>query len=98
MFSNWVSTYEADNEKVMENKGEFKREQVPEWFRNRYHTYHRTKYDTDFSKAIGIHGDNPNDKFNKTQVPGKLYRDNLDVEIGTTKNFDSIPGYAGKTS
>ncbi len=97
MFSNWVSTYNADNNKVSENKTEFQREQMSDWFRSKYHTYHRAKYDTDFSKTIGIHGDNPNDKFTKTQVEGKLYRDNLDVEIGTTKNFEAIPGYSGKS-
>ena len=95
MFSNWNSTYNIDNQNVIENKKDFKKNEIPEWFKNRYHNYHRSTYNTDFSKTMGIHGDNPNEKLKLTQYDGRLYRDNIDVELGTTKASNIIPGYLG---
>ena len=95
MFSNWKSTYNSDNDKVIENKTEFKKPDIPEWFKHKYHNYHRAYYNPEHYKTMGIHGDNPWDKFSHTQVPGKLFRDNIDVELGTTRATNHIPGYSG---
>jgi hypothetical protein len=79
----------------MHNKIQFQKTEIPDWFKHKYHNYHRAFYNTDHHKTLGVHGDKPNDKFTLSQVPGKLWRDNLDVEAGTTRATNNIPGYSG---
>jgi hypothetical protein len=80
----------------LENKTGYVKPEIPDWFKHKYHNYHRALYTTEYHKTLGIHGDKPNQKFGLTQVPGKLFRDNLDVEAGTTRASNNIPGYSGK--
>jgi hypothetical protein len=96
MFNNWETTYNADNKKMEENKGTYEKTEIPEWFKNKYHNYHRANYGGENIKSIGVYGDKPTDKFlDKTQVSGKLYNDNYDIALGTTKTTNHIPGYTG---
>lgn len=68
-------------------------------FKPKYHKYHKASYITENSKSIGLHGDNPRDKFNdNTQVFNNTilnYNDNFSIGQGTTKTTNHIPGYAG---
>lgn len=101
MFSNWQTNYDAENEKTMKIKAEkkFEKSEVPYWFKNNYHNYHVGSYKTDHTQSMGIHGDNPKEKFNQTmrntQVKGKLFSDNYDIALGTSKASNFVPGYGG---
>jgi hypothetical protein len=72
---------------------------VFEHFKPKYHQYHRTFYNSENVMSIGVHGDNPYDKFfNQTQTfnENKLeYSDNHQLALGTTKATKHIPGYQG---
>ncbi len=100
MFSHWQTNYDGDNEKVTNHKKENKFEipTMTNHFKKRYHNYHHTFYDTDMAKGIGLHGDNPRDKFQPNytkQVKGKLHSDNYDIGKGSSKATNYIPGYSG---
>lgn len=100
MFSNWTSTYDATNNSMFNTLNEkgFHKDSKQSWFENTYHSYHRGSYETEHMKKIGVHGDNPIDKFNltnNTELKDKLYSDSHDLNIGTTKTSKFIPGYSG---
>jgi hypothetical protein len=100
MFSNWTTTYDASNNQMFSTISEngFRKEGIKDWFKNNYNTYHRGNYETEFMKKIGVHGDKPTDKFKLTNDSGlkdKLYSDSYDINIGTTKTSNFIPGYSG---
>jgi hypothetical protein len=96
MFSGWESTYNYHNKNMEEQKSQmgFTKSEIPEVFKNKYHNYHHGLYKTEHTHSLGIHGDQPFEKFfNKTQ--GKMYSDNFPVALGTTKPTGFIPGYTG---
>jgi hypothetical protein len=99
MHSHWGSTYDLANEKSLKIKNEqnFQRSTMPEWFKPNYHNYHTGTYKTDHTENMGIHGDNPRDKFNQTarQLPNKFHNDNYEIGLGTAKSSAFIPGYSG---
>jgi len=96
MFSNWETTYDSDNKKAIENKEEFRKGEIKDWFKNKYHDYHRGFYKTEHETNLGVHGDQPLDKFSiKNQVDSKQYSDNYQIGLGTTKTTKFIPGYSG---
>lgn len=98
MFSHWDSQNRADNKIVLENlsKGEHKKSEIPDWFKNKYHHYQTGYFRTEHYDNIGIYGEKPNDKFfNTTQNLNKLYSDNYDISKGTSKATDQLPGYGG---
>lgn len=98
MFSNWETQNQTDNKIVQDNlkKGEYKKGEIPGWFKNKYHPYQTGFFKTEHYDYIGIYGENPNDKFfNKTQRLNKLYSDNFDIAKGTTKATEFLPGYSG---
>ena len=99
MFSHWGSTYDSENEKSLKIKTEqnFQRTTMPERFKSNYHNYHVGSYKTDYIQNLGIHGDNPRDKFLQTtqKLPNKFHSDNYEVALGTTKSSSFIPGYSG---
>jgi hypothetical protein len=98
MFSNWETQNKADNKIVKENlsKGEYKKAEIPDWFKNKYHPYQTGYFRTEHYDNLGIYGENPRDKFfNRTQKLNKLYSDNFDIAQGTSKTTDLLPGYGG---
>lgn len=103
MFSNWTTTYGAENTKVMQMKTQYPnvKGEINPLFINKYHQYHVGFFNTEHTKSMGIHGDKPTDKFNQqsrmndTQTGGKLYSDNYQIGLGTTKASTFIPGYSG---
>jgi hypothetical protein len=103
MFSNWETTYDSDNSKVKKliEKNGNQQAKMPVWFKSNYHNYHKTSYNTEVSQGIGLHGDNPKDKFksdHSKQVDGKLHSDNYNIALGTSKANNFIPGYSGYIS
>jgi len=98
MFSNWETQNRADSKIVKENlnKGEHKKTEIPDWFKNKYHPYQTGYFGTEHYDNIGIYGEKPTDKFfNKTQNLNKLYSNNYDISKGKTKATDQLPGYDG---
>lgn len=98
MFSNWETQNRADSKIVKENlnKGENKKSEIPDWFKNKYHHYQTGYSRTEHYDNFGIYGERPNDKFfNTTQNLNKLYSDNYDISKGKSKATDQIPGYEG---
>jgi hypothetical protein len=100
MFSNWSSTYNATNNKMFNTLNEkgLNKDQIKDWFKNTYHTYHKGSYETEIMKKIGVHGDKPTDKFfyqNNQKLNDKLFSDSYDLNLGTTKTSNFIPGYSG---
>ncbi len=78
------------------SKGEHKKSEIPDWFKNKYHPYQTGFFRTELYDNIGVYGDKPNDKFfNQTQKLNKLYYDIYDISKGTSKATDQLPGYAG---
>lgn len=78
---------------------EFSNSKINNYFVPKYHNYHKTFYNTENVKSIGIHGDNPYEKFfnptqqfNNTQL---LYNDNFILGKGTSKTTFNLPGYGG---
>lgn len=99
-FSQWKTTYTADNENMsVKKEKEFTQSKIMDLYRPKYHNYHKTFYNTENVKSIGIHGDVPFEKFfNNTQRSNGtslLYNDNHLLGLGTTKTNLQIPGYAG---
>lgn len=78
---------------------EFTQSKILDLYKPKYHNYHKTFYNTENVKSIGIHGDKPTSKFfNQTQKFNRfnlLYNDNYELGRGTTKTALQIPGYAG---
>lgn len=70
-----------------------------EHFKPKYHNYHKSFYNTENVKSVGIYGDKPIEKFfNPTQTFNGdvlLYNDNYNLGMGSTKTTFQIPGYAG---
>jgi len=98
MFSNWETQNKADSKVVQENmqKGGQHKTEIKEWFKKKYHPYQTGNFKTEHYDNFGIHGEKPRDKFfNRTQNLNKLYSDNHDIGLGTTKATDFIPGYGG---
>jgi len=96
MFSHYVTTYDSDNSVVQENvKNNFKKAEIPDWFKAKYHNYQKGFYITEHTGTYGIHGDIPNEKFSKTQVGVKQFSDNYDIGKGTAKASEKLVGYKG---
>lgn len=96
MHSNWSTTYNDENKKVEDNRMSYSKTQIPDWFKSNYHTYHRTNYQGENIKSIGVYGDKPFEKFfDRSQEVDKLYSDNYNLAAGTTKATGLIPGYSG---
>lgn len=78
---------------------EFVPSKVFEIYKPKYHQYHKTFYNTENVKSIGIHGDKPVEKFtNDTQKfngQSLQYSDNYNIGLGSTKTTCHIPGYSG---
>jgi len=99
MFSNWETKNQSDCNIVKENlnKGEYKKSEIPEWFKNKYHPYQTGYFKTEHYDNFGIYGEKPKDKFhNTTQKLKKLYTDNFEISKGTAKATDLLPGYGGR--
>ena len=98
MFSNWDTQNRVDGRIVKDNlrKGEYKKSEIPDWFKNRYHIYQTGNFRTEHNDNIGVYGEIPKDKFiNTTQKLNKLYSDNYSISKGTSKATDQLPGYGG---
>lgn len=98
MFSNWETQNSADSKLVKNNlsKGEHKKSEIPDWFKNKYHPYQTGFFRTEHYDNIGVYGEKPNDKFfNTTQNLNKLYSDNNDISKGTSKAANQLPSYGG---
>jgi hypothetical protein len=78
---------------------EFTKSDILDLYKPKYHNYHKSFYNTENVKSIGIHGDKPASKFfNDTQKSNGfklLYNDNYELGLGTTKTALQLPGYAG---
>lgn len=98
MFENWETSYNYENSKVEDKKNtnNYNKTQICDWFKNKYHNYHHGTYQGESIKSIGVHGDKPFDKFSdQSQGCDRLYSDNYNIAIGTTKNTNHTPGYSG---
>jgi len=98
MFSHYTTTYDSDNQTVQENiqKNNFKKAEIPDWFKAKYHNYQKGLYTTEHTGTFGIHGDVPFEKFfNTTQNHSKIYSDNYHIGKGTAKASDKLSGYKG---
>ena len=78
---------------------EYSNSKIVDHFMPKYHTYHKTFYNSENVKSIGVHGDKPYEKFfNPTQKFEEnilMYNDNFILGKGTTKTSFYVPGYAG---
>lgn len=82
---------------TVKEKG-FKKQDVCEMYKNKYHNYHVGKYDTEHIKSMGIFGDNPLEKFSQNPQNNqteKVFNDNFPLSLGTSKASSYIPGYSG---
>jgi hypothetical protein len=90
--SHWKSSYKEIVRTVEE--GERNPSSRPNWSINRSaYSSGRGLYKTEFSEAIGTHGQKPRDKLNYDAEKQSNKEDELTV--GTTKVTSHIPGYNG---
>ena len=90
--SHWKSSYKEIVKTVEE--GERNPSSRPTWSINRQaYSSGRGLYKTEFSEAIGTHGNKPRDKLNAESDKQTNKED--DLTVGTTKVTSHIPGYNG---
>jgi len=90
--SHWTTNYAQNNETTLSQPAVVS--QRPIWSLPRQaYSSKRSFFQTEYSRSLGTYGYNPRDKLNAEST--KLSNDQDELNIGTTKTTDHMPGYSG---